>query len=193
MYNNVTAGNQASAIELAKKIIEQQPVYLDTETTGLDRDDEIVEISIIDHDGSLLFTSLVKPSQSIPADVQRIHHISNADVASAPAWPILWPKIRTFLYGRTIAAYNTSFDLRMMAQSHARYKLPWREMLKSVDVMAVYSDYRGIWDPVRRSMKYFKLEDAGAYFKIPLLNEHRSEADALLVRAVLHCIAGQCY
>jgi hypothetical protein len=42
-------------------------------------------------------------------------------------------------------------------------------------------------------MKYFKLEEAGAYFKIPFLNEHRSEADALLVRALLHCIAGEPY
>lgn len=193
MLNSTAATTQPSAIELARKILAQQPVYLDTETTGLERDDEIVEISIVDHDGSLLFTSLVKPSRPIPPDAQRIHHISNTDVASAPAWPILWPKIRSFLYGRTIAAYNTSFDLRMMAQSHARYKLPWRESLRSVDVLAVYSDYRGIYDPVRRSMKYFKLEEAGAYFKIPLLNEHRSEADALLTRAVLHCIAGECY
>jgi hypothetical protein len=42
-------------------------------------------------------------------------------------------------------------------------------------------------------MKYFKLEEAGAYFQIPLINEHRSEADALLLRAVLHSIAGLPY
>jgi hypothetical protein len=29
-------------------------------------------------------------------------------------WPILWPTIRNLLYGRTIAAYNAPFDLRMM-------------------------------------------------------------------------------
>jgi DNA polymerase-3 subunit epsilon len=187
------ANSRASAIELARKIIEQKPVYLDTETTGLDRDDEIVEISIVDSDGSLLFTSLVKPSRPIPPDAQRIHHISNADVASAPAWPILWPSIRGFLYGRTIAAYNTSFDLRMMQQSHTRYHLTWRESLKSIDVLTIYSDFRGVWDPARRSMKFFKLEEAGAFFNISLLNEHRSEADALLVRAVLHSIAGETY
>jgi DNA polymerase III subunit epsilon len=188
-----TPDTQSSAINLAKKIIAQQPVYLDTETTGLERTDEIVEISLIDFDGKLLFSSFIKPSRPIPAAAQRIHHISDKDVASAPAWPILWPKIRTYLYGRTIAAYNTSFDLRMMAQSHARYNLPWRESLKSVDVMAVYSDFRGVWDPIRRSMKFFKLEEAGAYFNIPLLNAHRSEADALLVRALLHSIAGMPY
>ena len=187
------ANSKSNAIELARKIIEQKPVYLDTETTGLDRDDEIVEISIVDFDGSLLFSSLVKPSRPIPPDAQRIHHISNTDVASAPAWPILWPNVRSYMYGRTIAAYNTSYDLRMMQQSHARYHLTWRESLKSIDVLAIFSDFRGVWDPVRRSMKFFKLKEAGAFFNIPLLNEHRSEADALLVRAVLHSIAGKAY
>ena len=191
--NNTPANSKASAIELARTLIEQKPVYLDTETTGLDRDDEIVEISIVDFDGKTLFTSLVKPSKSIPADAQRIHHISNADVASAPAWPILWPNIRSFLYGRMIAAYNTSFDLRMMQQSHSRYNLTLRESLRSVDVLTIFSDFRGVWDPVRRSMKYFKLEEAGAFFNISLMNTHRSEADALLVRAVLHSIAGEPY
>jgi DNA polymerase III epsilon subunit-like protein len=191
--NNTPANSKASAIELARTLIEQKPVYLDTETTGLDRDDEIVEISIVDFDGKTLFTSLVKPSKSIPADAQRIHHISNADVASAPAWPILWPNIRSFLYGRMIAAYNTSFDLRMMQQSHSRYNLTWRESLRSFDVLTIFSDFRGVWDPVRRSMKYFKLEEAGAFFNISLMNTHRSEADALLVRAVLHSIAGEPY
>lgn len=192
MYNAIQ-NSQSSAIELAKNIIAQQPVYIDTETTGLEKIDEIVEISVVDFDGKLLFTSLIKPSRPIPPEAQRIHHISNKDVAAAQAWPIVWPGIRSFLYGRTVAAYNTPFDLRMMQQSHARYNLPWRESLKSVDVLTIFSDFRGVYDPMRRSMKYFKLEEAGAFFKIPLLNAHRSEADALLVRAVLHSIAGEPY
>ena len=188
--SNIT---ENKAADLAHLILAQKPVYIDTETTGLEKEDEVVEISIIDSDGKLLFTSLIKPSRPIPAAAQRIHHINNADVASAPAWPIIWPRIRSFLYGRTIAAYNAPFDLHMMQQSHARYRLPWRDNLNMVDVLPIYSDYRGVWDATRRSMRYFKLEEAGASFGIPLLNEHRSEADALLVRAVLHCIAGETY
>ena len=185
--------NQNRAIELARQILNQKPVYIDTETTGLEKEDEIVEISIIDSDGSLLFTSLVKPTRPIPVAAQSVHHIKDSEVATAPAWPILWPRIRSFLYGRPVAAYNAPFDYRMMQQSHARYRLPWRDNLNIVDILPVYSDYRGVWDAARRSMKYFKLEEAGAYFQIPLLNEHRSEADALLVRALLHSIAGLPY
>jgi DNA polymerase III epsilon subunit-like protein len=42
-------------------------------------------------------------------------------------------------------------------------------------------------------MRYFKLEEAGRFFQIPLPNAHRSAADALLTRAVLHSIAGISY
>jgi DNA polymerase III, epsilon subunit and related 3''-5'' exonucleases len=191
--SDVSNTTQLRAAELARQIIAQKPVYIDTETTGLEKDAEVIEISIVDWNGAVLFTSLVKPTRPIPADAQRVHHIKDSDVAASPAWPILWPRIRSFLYGRPVAAYNAPFDYRMMQQSHARYRLPWRDTLNMVDVLPLYSDYRGVWDPVRRSMKYFKLEEAGAYFKIPLLNEHRSAADALLVRALLHSIAGQAY
>ncbi len=185
--------SREKAIRMAQAKIAERPVYIDTETTGLDRSAEVIEISIIDFDGSILFSSLVKPSIPIPAGVQRIHGISNEMVASAPVWPILWPKVRSFLYGRVIGAYNAPFDLKMMQQSHARYRLPWLDSLNMLDILPLYSDYQGVWDPDRRSMKYFKLEEAGAFFKIPLPNAHRSAADALLTRAVLHSIAGQPY
>jgi len=156
----------------------------------LDRTAEVIEISIVDFDGRLLLNTLVKPTQAIPLDAQRIHGINDEMIRTAPAWPVLWPQIREILYGRTIAAYNAPFDLRMMQQTHLRYRLPWRENLNMLDVLLLYSDYRGVWDPVRRSMRYFKLEEAGRFFQIPLPNAHRSAADALLTRAVLHSIAG---
>jgi DNA polymerase-3 subunit epsilon len=188
-----TLSHRDQVIALAQQKLEQKPVYIDTETTGLNRSDEIIEISIIDHDGTLLFSKLVKPSQPIPKEPERIHGISNDMVRSAQAWPTLWPVIRNHLYGRVIAAYNAPFDSRMMEQSHARYHLPWREKMVFLVVLTLFSEYRGEWDQTRGSYRFFKLEEAGVYFKIPLPNAHRSTADALLTRAVLHCIAGKPY
>jgi DNA polymerase III subunit epsilon len=189
----ITNHSTQNAIQRANEWIAQKPIYLDTETTGVNRQDEIVEISILDSDGSVLFESLVKPKNPIPMEAQRIHGISNTHVASAPAWPILWPRVRELLYGRPIAAYNASFDLRMMKQSYENFGLHWKENLLSMDVMLLYSDYQAVWDPIRSSMKYFKLDQAGQFFQIKLHNSHRSTSDALLTRAVLHSIAGQSY
>ncbi|MCX6054682.1 MAG: 3'-5' exonuclease [Chloroflexi bacterium] len=185
--------NREKVKQFAEKILSEKPIYLDTETTGLGKNDEIVEISILDQDGDILISSLVKPSQLIPLEVQKIHGITNEMTVSAPSWPVLWPEIRNALFGRTIAIYNAPFDLRMMQQTHQKYHLSWRETFNMLDVLLQFSNYRGEWDPFRGSMKYFKLVEAGQYFNIKLPNSHRSADDALLTRAVLHSIAGKPY
>ena len=177
------------AMETARTVLTNQPVYLDTETTGLNATDEVIEIAIVDHDGSLLYQSLIKPSRPIPPDATRIHGITDAEVQSARAWPVLWPEIRGILFGRWIVMYNQDFDLRMMAQSHARYNLPWNERLKTFDLLKLYAEYRGEWDPRRRSYRYHSLDAAGKQCGIQLPNAHRAVADTLLTRALLHHIA----
>lgn len=177
------------AIETAKKVLEARPVYLDTETTGLERSDEIIEISILDDDGQVLFESMVKPSQPIPASATRIHGIAYQDVAGARTWPVIWPQVRSALFGRLVVIYNEEFDLRMLQQSHGRYKLPWKEKLTTFDLLKLYAEFRGDWDPYRRAYRYHSLANAGAHCGIHLPNAHRSTADTLLTRALLHHIA----
>ncbi len=181
---------QEEIAQIARQKIAQKPIYLDTETTGLTRSDEIVEISVIDYDGSVLFSQLIKPSQPIPKEAERIHGITNAMVASSQSWPLVWMQLRSIVYGRLIGVYNQEFDSRMMVQSHQRYRLPWREKLEFVDVLKLFSEFRGEYDTVHSSYRLFKLAEAGQFFNISLPNAHRSTADALLTRAVLHSIAG---
>jgi len=170
--------------------ISEGPLYLDTETTGLDREAEIVEIAIVDTHGEIILQSFVKPSRPIPADASAIHGITDAMVQGAPTWPILWQSLRGLLNGHPLGLYNADYDLRLMQQSMTIYRLPWRESFNVVDVMKVYSDFRGEWDPYHRGKKIFRLEEAGRFFKIPLPNAHRAAADTLLTRAVFHCMAG---
>jgi len=177
------------AIRTAKKILEAQPVYLDTETTGLESNAEIIEISIVDHGGDILFESLVRPSQPIPAEATQIHGISNDEVQTSPTWPVVWPEVRGRLFGKVIVMYNEAFDLRMMQQSHARYRLPWKERFNSFDLLKLYAEFRGEWNPRRGAYRYHSLAKAGQQCGIALPNAHRSTADTLLTRAVLHYIA----
>jgi DNA polymerase III subunit epsilon len=188
---NTNPSSRQRAAEIARKVLETRPVYLDTETTGLDRSDEIIEISIIDDDGQLLFGSLVKPTQSIPAASTRIHGICDADVRSSLAWPLVWQQVKGVLFEKTVVIYNESFDLRLMQQSHTRHRLTWKEQIKSFDLLKLYAEFRGEWDPVRRSYRYHSLANAGAHCGISLPNAHRATADTLLTRAVLHFIADQ--
>ncbi len=182
--------HRQQVIQQARQWISEKPVYIDTETTGLDKTAEIVEIAVIDHDGSTLFESLVRPSRPIPPDLTEIHGIDNQMVDRAPAFPVVWASLRGLLIARKIAVYNAEFDLRMMRQSFETYKLPWKERLITLDIMVLYAAYRGEWDATRRAYRFFKLEEAGRSLKIPLPNSHRAADDARLTRALLHAIAG---
>lgn len=183
--------HRQQAVQLAAQVLAQKPVYLDTETTGLEKSDEIIEISIIDDTGQILLNSLLRPSQPIPLKATSIHGITNAEVQTAPAWPILWQQVRPLLLGKVIVAYNSDFDRRMLQQSHGRYRLPWRDPLNFFDLLKLYSQWRGEWDFQRRSWKYFSLESAGKTANIALPNAHRATADNLLARALLHYLAGE--
>lgn len=193
MSTPVTSTLRQRAIDTARVILEKKPVYLDTETTGLNSDDEIIEISIVDDDGSILLDSLVKPVKSIPLDATRIHGLADEDVRSARTWPVVWPEVRSILFGRLVVIYNQDFDLRMMMQSHARYRLAWKERLSTFDLLKLYAEFRGDWDPRRRSYRYHSLDSARRHCEIALPNAHRAAADTLLTRALLHHIAGVPY
>lgn len=179
------------SIETARSILSKNPVFLDTETTGLGNDDEIVECSVVDTDGSILFDQLIRPSRAIPPAATAIHGITDADVQSARPWPLVWPEIRGALFGRLVVIYNQDFDLRMLQQTHARYRLPWKDRINAVDLLKLYAEYRGEWDPRRQSYRYQSLDAAGKQCGLPLPNAHRSAADCLLTRAVLLYIAEQ--
>ena len=144
---------------------------------------------MVDDDSKVVYQSLVRPTQPIPPEAMAVHGISNQDVQKAPTWPVIWPTLRTFLVCCEIGIYNAEFDLRMMQQSHGRYRLPWRENLKTFDIMQLYALYKGEWDSVRRSYRYHTLARAGKECNIDIPNAHRATTDTLLARALLHFMA----
>lgn len=187
--NRIRTQDQRKAIQAAGNLLEQKPIYIDTETTGLGKEDEIIEIAIIEHDGTVLFNSLCKPTRSIPPEAVRINHITDEMVKDKPSWVVIWQKIRPLLFGRIIGMYNAEFDYRMMKQTHQKYNLEWKDNLRVFDIMKLYAMFRGEIDPIRRQYKFFSLEAAGKMAGIPIPNSHRAVDDTLLARALLHHIA----
>jgi DNA polymerase-3 subunit epsilon len=121
--------NKTNAIDKASQILINRPLYLDTETTGIEKTSEIVEIAIVDDDGNQLFQSLVKPSKPIPASAMAIHGITNQMVAGSPTFPILWQKIRPLFGNQMIGAYNSEFDVSIINQSYTVYHLPFKDTI----------------------------------------------------------------
>ncbi|NPV76865.1 MAG: 3'-5' exonuclease [Anaerolineae bacterium] len=177
------------AIQTARQILAQYPVYLDTETTGLSNSAEIVEIGIVDHDGTVLFETLVRPARPIPPEAIAIHNIDNEMVKGSRAWPTIWPVVRELVLNRIIATYNADYDLRILQNSLTQYGLAWKENLKMFCIMKLYAQFRSEWDPRRGAYRYFSLEEAGRSSGLSLPNAHRAIADTLLARDLLLYIA----
>lgn len=181
MYYQSIPRNQV--VNYARKIIKQNPVYLDTETTGLENTDEIIEIAIVDSNGMVVFESFIRPQKPIPPAATAINKITNQMVANSPFLADIWPEIRNLLVDNHIGMYNAEFDIRMILQSLAINKIPNDTKLLAFDVMRVYSDYMGV-------DRRYRLEQAGKNLGISIPNSHRSADDTLLTRAVFHTIAG---
>lgn len=179
-----------TTIEEARRLLAERPIYLDTETTGLDGRAEIVEIAILDWDGSPLLHSLVKPRFPIPAEVVRIHGITDDHVRNSPTWADLWPQVQLILHGRHIGIYNADFDLRMIAQSHQFARLPWRQDgLSAFCIMQLYARFYG--EQRYNGFRWQSLAKAAIQCRLSVANSHRAADDARLARAVLHYVAEQ--
>jgi DNA polymerase III subunit epsilon len=183
--------DRRAAIAQAQIELNKQPIYLDTETTGLKEHDQIVEICLLEHDGSIAFQALVKPTVKIPPDATRVHHITDAMVSTAPIWPEIWPQIETLLTTQRIAIYNAEYDLRLLKQSHGAHGLHWATPISHFCIMRLYAQFRGDWNSRAGNYRWHSLDDARAHCGLAMPNAHRAHADALLARAVLRYVAAQ--
>lgn len=137
---------------------------LDTETTGLSDDAEIVEIAIIDKEGNTLLNQLVKPTGRIPPDVIAIHGINDNEVKDAPPFKTIWPKIRKVLKHQSIVVYNASFDMRMITQSCQKYGItPKLDRFVWHCAMDQYASFYGEWSNYWRGWKWQKLISAARW------------------------------
>lgn len=190
----------------AQTLLAAKPVTLDTETTGLGNDAEIVEIAIVDFDGTPLINSLVKPVNPIPADATAIHGITNEMVANAPDLLTLFKDINEVLNNRQVMIYNADYDLRLLDQSFAAHlnsihpgyhylcKPQIESFMKQVKanshcMMALYAEHYGEWDERRKQFKWQRLTNAAAHYGVARPDAHRALADCLMTLDVVKGMA----
>jgi DNA polymerase-3 subunit epsilon len=173
-----------------QEALSRDPVFLDTETTGVGPQDEVVEICVLDGNGEVLVDSLVRPVGELHPEAVRHHGITATMLAGAPSWPKVWPQVEAAIGDSPLAIYNADFDTRLMRQSHSRHGLRWTiDEERLICVMHLYAEYYGEWDRRREAFRWQKLEAAARQSGILLRNTHRARDDALLTRAVLRYMA----
>lgn len=115
----------SNKLEFVKKIS-----VLDTETTGVESDDDIIEFSISfpskvteDIDGIDNYTLRYKPLKDIPPEASAVHFISTEDVANCLNYSDDLENIDALMGCRDyFVGHNVQFDRRMMVDNEYKYR-----------------------------------------------------------------------
>jgi DNA polymerase-3 subunit epsilon len=173
----------------AYQLLHSRFYVLDTETTGLSAQAEIVQLALVDHDGETVINTLVKPTRPCPAEVTRIHGITNEMLADAPTLEELYITLSTKLAASTLIAYNMEFDWRMLRQSLEVYSLPLPVGVKRHCAMQAYARYYGQRSPRGGGYAWQSLSSACRQQNIRLEYTHSALGDARATLALLRQMA----
>jgi DNA polymerase-3 subunit epsilon len=175
----------------ARVVVDPRIVFLDTETTGLGADAEIVDVAVVDGRGRVLLDTLVRPSGPIPREVTGIHGITDAMVAGAPGWRQVYPELARLLSAASgVVIYNAEFDTRIISQCNTRHGLP-RCSAGWQCAMLQYAAFVGVRHARYGGWRWHKLADAAAAFGYSGAGRHRALSDTLMCRAVVEGMAGR--
>jgi DNA polymerase-3 subunit epsilon len=150
------------AISWARELVERDPktwVILDTETTGLNAWDEVIQIGVIDGAGNILVNNvLVKPDCEVSREAFFVHGISGEMLSSAPTFQQVIPSVVDAVKGKCLVIYNALYDLRMLRQSDKLHELNIDRVADGVTcAMNKYAEFVGEWNDYRGSFKWQKL------------------------------------
>lgn len=170
---------------------------LDTETTGLPSSDrfQVVEISIIDKHGTVLFDRLIKPDIPIPQGAQFVHGITDEMVANAPTFADVWPDLEAILSKYSIWCYNADFDRSAIVHSayYAKVKMPkeFSRYDKWNCMMEAYAEYYGDWSSYHESYKWQQLASACQDLGVESNGYHRALGDVNNTLGVMKALAAR--
>ena len=170
---------KANSINWAKNVFENKNKYviLDTETTGLGKTDVIIELALIDLDGTILFNSRIQPTKKkrISKESTAIHGITIKDLQGMPYFSEVVEEIYNLLKDKTVLIYNAEFDERMIDQTTEIDELRYLHF-KSECIMKKYAAFKNNWSEYWNDFSFPKLPSA----------DHSALGDCKAALNVLH-------
>lgn len=114
-------------------------IVLDTETTGVDDDAHIIELSMSfpqtineDIDSITNYTSRYNPGVEVPPEASAVHFISTEDLVNEKTYESDLPTIDMLMsqeYTKYYAGHNVQFDQRMVNENNLKYRSELPEYL----------------------------------------------------------------
>lgn len=173
---------------LAHTWLSQDPLFLDTETTGLGNTAQALEIGLVNSQGETVYHTRLKPTVSIEPGAAAVHGISEAELADAPSWPDIAALLRQHIGSRPLVIFNLDFDMRILKQTAAAHsdQADWLNALKVYCAMQLSARYYGATN------RYGTISLASAASQAGLSwsgQAHSAPADAAMTAGVVSDIA----
>lgn len=162
-------------------------VVLDTETTGLGDNAQVIDLAIVAPSGEVLFDRLMKPSIAIENAAAQAHGITQEMVEFVPTWCYFKPDILAQIRGKNVITYGATFDRRILHQSDRGYALgetDYCEFSNWCCCMEAFADLYGEINTRFGTKTWKKLIVAAQYFELGEFAAHRALADAEMTRRV---------
>jgi DNA polymerase-3 subunit epsilon len=164
-------------------------VAFDTETTGLQETDRLVELGAVRFRGDWVeaeWTALVDPGVPIPAAATAVHGIVDQDVSGCPLAVDVLSSFLEFIDGAGLVAHNAPFDVRVLSLELLRAGMSLPD-LPVLDTCAIPRR-------LRVGVANHRLGTLAEAFGVPAGHAHRALADARvameLLRAYLRELGG---
>jgi len=160
-------------------------VYFDTETTGLNpENDRIVEIAAFDATLNKTFSTLVNPQIPIPKELTEIHHINDEMVKDAPTFREAGQQFIEFCQTDCVLiAHNCElFDKPFIAAEFKRHDLSFPNWIY-LDTLKWARKYRS--DLPKHSMQYLR-----EIYEIPPNQAHRALDDVIILHQLFSKMTG---
>lgn len=168
---------------------------LDTETTGLGEDAQIVELGLINQDGEKLIDTLIKPTIEIPSEATSIHGITTEKAMDEG---FSWSQVNEQLFEilisplerKDLVIYNADYDVRLINQTcflHDHNSI--FDMLNIPHVTCAMLEYAEYWgEETSRGYKWQSLSNACKQQNVKVENAHRAIADCQMTLNLLKAV-----
>lgn len=174
------------AVQCEEFLNSDKYLILDTETTGLDWNDEIIELAILDTKGNVLYESMFKPNQEIPREATSIHGITDDMVKDCPNFASEWEKIWTIIKDKTLLIYNDNFDTSMLYRTLEQHEIVLEDDFRfnSFCIMKFYQNYQ-------QDRRWTSLSNACWEMDVKIKQDHRALGDCQMVLELIKAIANK--
>jgi DNA polymerase-3 subunit epsilon len=122
-----------------RKLFSHGFIILDTETTGLGNDDQLIELAVIDEYGNVLHNERYRPTVAISSGAASVHGITDEELINKPTFAQDAESVKALLENKLVVIFNAKYDIKILHSTFKAFGLDSRFLDKIETHCAMYS------------------------------------------------------